>query len=145
RTDTRVTATTYDATRGGFSGANIDVRLAAGNRSYQERNAYFTFNPESFAFTDPTSRALGATTSGFRGSAAADGELVRDALTYNVSVDYARNVSSPQTLLDADADALIRAGASPDSVSRILALAGPAGVALSGNGVPSLRLHNGVT
>ena len=42
RTETRVTGATFDATRGGFAGANVDVRLGPGNRSYQQRNAFFT-------------------------------------------------------------------------------------------------------
>jgi hypothetical protein len=143
--DTRVTGTTYDATRGGFSGANIDVRLAEGNRMYQQRRAFFTLNPSTFQFTDPTSRSLGAAGAEFRGSAGADGELIRDALTYNVSLDVVRNSSDPVTLLDAGADALIRAGASPDSVARIRALAAPLGIPLSDATIPGTRLHNAFT
>ena len=58
----------------------------------------------------PPTRSLGATSGGVRGSFGADGELIRSALTYNVAVDVARNTSDPATLLDADADALLRAG-----------------------------------
>src|SRR5205823_1485966 len=36
-TETRVTGATFDATRGGFAGANVDVRLGPGSRSYQRR------------------------------------------------------------------------------------------------------------
>src|SRR5450759_4339082 len=39
RTDTRVTGATFDPTRGGFSGANIDVQLGPGDRNYQQRRA----------------------------------------------------------------------------------------------------------
>src|SRR6266542_2402912 len=83
QTETRVTGATYDATRGGFTGANIDVRLAGGNRNYQRRNAFLTFSPGSFQNGNPTARALGAVNGGFRGSIGADGELIRKALTYN--------------------------------------------------------------
>lgn len=145
RTETRVTGATFDATRGGFAGANVDVRLGPGSRSYQRRNGFLTFDPPSLQFTDATARALGATSGGVRGSFGADGELIRRALTYNVAVDVARSSSDPETLLDADADALLRAGASPDSVARIVALASPLGLPLSGTSVPPNRRHDGVT
>ena len=83
RTDTRVTGATFDPTRGGFSGANIDVQLGPGDRNYQQRRAFLTLDPRYLQFTDATGRALGATSGGVRASVGADGELIRDALTYN--------------------------------------------------------------
>lgn len=144
RTETRVTGATFDATRGGFAGANVDVRLGPGSRSYQRRNGFVTFDPPALQFTDPTARSLGATSGGFRSSFGADGELIRKALTYNVAVDLSRSTSEPVTLLDADADALLRAGVAPDSVARLVALAGPVGLTLTGDNVPSLRRRDGV-
>lgn len=142
RTETRVTGATYDATRGGFSGANVDVRLGGGNRNYQQRNAFITLNPQAFQNGNPTARALGAVNGGFRGSIGADGELIRKTLTYNVAADFAHNASDPLTLLSADAAALVRAGVSPDSVTRLIALATPLGLPLSGRDVPSNRQHD---
>ncbi len=145
RTETRVTGATFDATRGGFAGANIDVRLGAGSRSYQNRRGFLTFDPPALQFTDATAKSLGATNGGVRGSMGFDGELIRRALTYNVSVDVAHSASDPVTLLDADAPALLRSGVAPDSVSRIMALATPLGLPLSGANVPDQRRHDGVT
>ena len=145
RTETRVTGSTYDATRGGFTGANVDVRLGPGSRSYQRQNGFVTFDPRTLQYTDPTTRSLGTTSGGARASFGADGELIRRALTYNVAIDLARSVADPATLLDADAQSLLRAGASPDSVARIIALSTPRGVPLSGPGVPSNRQHDGIT
>lgn len=65
RTDTRVTGATFDPTRGGFSGANIDVRLGAGDRMYQQRNAFFTFDARPLQFTDAIGRATGAQVGSF--------------------------------------------------------------------------------
>jgi hypothetical protein len=145
RTETRVTGATYDATRGGFTGANVDVRLGPGSRNYQRENGFITFDPRSLQYTDPTTRTLGTTSGGARASFGADGELIRRALTYNVAVDFARSIADPATLLDADAASLLRAGASPDSVARLIALSTPMGVALSGPAIPSNRQHDGVT
>jgi hypothetical protein len=144
-TETRVTGATFDATRGGFAGANIDVRLGPGDRMYQRRNAFITFDPPSLQITDPVSRALGTTSGGFRGSVGADGELIRRALTYNVALDVSRAASAPSTLVSADADALLRAGVAPDSVARLIAIATPLGIPLAGNDVPSDRERSAIT
>jgi hypothetical protein len=145
KTETRVTGATFDATRGGFSGASVDVRLGPGSRSYQERNAFFTLNPTALQFADPTSKSLGATSGGFRGSFGADGEIIRKALTYNVAVDVARSSGDMATLVSADADALLRAGVSPDSVARLIALASPTGLDVNNGAFPTDRVHDGVT
>src|SRR5688500_4642621 len=145
RTETRVTGATFDPTRGGFAGANIDVRLGPGSRTFQRRNAFITLDSRQLQFPDPFTRAIGSTSAGFRGSFGADGEIIRKALTYNFAVDVARNSSDPQTLLNADADALLRAGVAPDSVARLLALANPLGLGLSSSGIPGNRRQTGLT
>jgi hypothetical protein len=145
QTETRVTGATFDPTRGGFSGANIDVRLGAGDRFFQRRNAFLTLDPPSLQFTDAAGRSLGARSGGFRGSVGADGELVRGALTYNVALDVARSASDPATLLAMDPHALASAGVSRDSVARLIALAGPLGLPLTGAGVPGERSHESVS
>ena len=145
RTETRVTGATFDPTRGGFSGANVDVRLGPGDRNYQRRNAFLTFDPRYLQFTDATGRSLGATSGGARGSVGADGEIIRGAMTYNVALDLGRSLSEPSTLLNADAQALLNAGVAPDSVARLIALATPLGVPLVASGVPTNRTHNAVT
>jgi len=145
RTETRVTGATFDPTRGGFAGANIDVRLGPGDRFYQRRNAFLTLDPPALQFTDAAGRSLGARSGGFRASLGADGELIRDALTYNVALDVARSGSDPATLLALDRNALSSAGVARDSVARLIALAGPLGLPLSGVGVPGERSHEGVS
>ncbi|HYW31121.1 MAG TPA: carboxypeptidase-like regulatory domain-containing protein, partial [Gemmatimonas sp.] len=145
QTETRVTGATFDATRGGFAGANIDVRLAPGSREYQQRNAFFTVDAPQLQMTDAVGRSLGLVNRGFRGSIGADGEAIRQVLTYNTSLEVANNVSTPSTLLGGDADAWRRAGVSPDSVNRLVSLASVAGIPLGGSGVPELRNRNGFT
>jgi hypothetical protein len=145
RTETRVTGATFDPTRGGFAGANIDVRLGPGDRNFQRRNAFVTLDPQSWQFSDPVGRALGAPSGGFRASFGADGELIRRMLTYNVAVDVARSSSDPATLLTATADALRLSGVSPDSVARLIAISSPLGLPVTATGIPSSRARNGVT
>ncbi|NUS98995.1 MAG: carboxypeptidase regulatory-like domain-containing protein [Gemmatimonadaceae bacterium] len=144
KTETRVTGATFDATRGGFAGANVDVRLSPGDRMYQNRTAQLTFDPRALQYTDAVGRSAGVPVGGFRGSIGGDGELIRQALTYNVALDVARSISSPATLVDADQATLLRAGISPDSVARLRAVAGPLGL-LSTSGVPLDRTRDQVT
>jgi hypothetical protein len=145
RTEMRVTGATFDPTRGGFAGANIDVRLGPGDRNYQQRNAFLTVDAPQLQMTDAVGRSLGMLNGGFRASLAADGEAIRQALTYNVSVDVARNASDPATLTAADADAWRRAGVSPDSVTRLLQVAALAGIPVAGSDVPTQRKRDGIT
>ena len=144
-TETRVTGATFDATRGGFTGANIDVRLGAGNRDYQDRKAFVTLDPRQLQYSDAVSRALGTTPGGLRGSVGADGEVIRKALTYNVALDVARSASEPSTLVSADAGALLRAGVAPDSVARLLRVATPLGLPVSGVGLPRARERTAIS
>jgi len=145
RTDTRVTGATFDPTRGGFAGANIDVRLAAGSRDYQQRNAYFTLDAPQLQATDAVGRSLGLLNRSYRGSIGADGELIRRTLTYNVAVDLSRSASDPATLLGGANEAWQRAGVAPDSISRLLQLAAAARLPIGGNGVPTARQRDAFT
>lgn len=145
RVETRVTGTTYDATRGGFAGANVDVRLGPGSRSYQQRNAYATVESPRLQSTDPVGRSVGAVGGSHRASLGADGELIRRALTYNVALDLNRSTNETATLADASTDAWLRAGASPDSVRRAVAIARSLGIPVAGNGVPLARERTGFT
>lgn len=145
RTETRVTGATFDPTRGGFAGANIDVRLGPGDRFYQRRNTFFTLDAAPLQFTDAVGRSLGQRSNSFRGSVGADGELIRGTLTYNTALDFARQSSTPATLFNADQATLLRAGVSPDSVQRLAAIVGPLGVPVSGSGIPTDRSKNSFT
>ncbi|MEO7998437.1 MAG: carboxypeptidase-like regulatory domain-containing protein, partial [Gemmatimonadaceae bacterium] len=145
RTETRVTGATFDPTRGGFAGANIDVRLGAGDRNFQRLNGYFTLDAPALQFTDAVGRSLGQQSTSFRASLGADGELIRKVLLYNTAIDVARNSSTPATLFGANDATLLQAGVSPDSVRRLIAIAGPLGLPLTSAELPTERARNSVT
>jgi hypothetical protein len=145
RVDTRVTGATFDPTRGGFSGANIDSRLSAGSRDFQRRNGYVTFDAPALQSTDAIGRSLGLLNSGYRASLGADGEAIRRILTYNVALDVGRTNSDPATLLSADASAWQRAGVAPDSIARIKQVASTLGLPIVGANIPSARTQNSLT
>nr|MCU0624330.1 hypothetical protein [Gemmatimonadaceae bacterium] len=137
--DARFTGTTFDATRGGFSGANFDVRLGPGNRNFQQRNAFVTLDAQAFTVTDAAGRALGLPTGGGRASFGADGELIRRTATYNVAADISRSVATPASLLTADDATLALAGLSPANAGALRAAAGTAGVPLGVAGASRVR------
>ena len=145
RTETRVTGASFDPTRGGFAGANVDVRLSAGSRNYQQRTAYFTIDAPQLQFTDAVGRSIGAQRGSFKGSVGADGELIRRALTYNVALDYSRSNSDPATLLGSDVATFALAGVARDSVTRLLAVARGVRLPLSGGGIPASRENDALT
>lgn len=130
RVDTRVTGATYDATRGGFSGANIDVRLGAGNRNFQDRRLFATIDARPLQVTDPVGRALGVTNNNWRMSGGVEGEAIRKVLTYNVAIDASRSSRLRTDLLGADPLAYQLSGISLDSVQRARTLAPSTGLPL---------------
>ncbi|MBL0173398.1 MAG: carboxypeptidase regulatory-like domain-containing protein [Gemmatimonadaceae bacterium] len=145
RVDTRVTGATFDPTRGGFSGANIDSRLSGGSRDFQRRNGYATFDAPQLQMTDAIGRSLGLVNGGFRASLGADGEAIRQILTYNVALDVGRTASDPASLLASDVDAWKRAGIAPDSVARVKQVANALGLPIAGSGAPTARRRDAIT
>ena len=136
RVSTRVTSASFDATRGGFSGANIDVQLSPGSRDIQRRDAYATWDARSLQFTDAVGRAAGVPHSNLKASVGANGELIRRVMTYSVALDVARAANDAATLLAAGPDVLASSGVSQDSVLRALNVARALGIPLSRGGIP---------
>jgi hypothetical protein len=145
RVDTRVTGATFDPTRGGFSGANIDSRLSAGSRDFQRRNGFLTYDAPQLQMTDAIGRSLGLVSGGFRASLGADGEAIRRVLTYNMALDIGRTTSDPASLVAGDIGAWNRAGVSPDSIARVTQVATALGLPVTGSGAPTARRRDALT
>jgi hypothetical protein len=137
RTSTRVTTSTYDPSRGWFSGANTNVDLAGGNLLTSKR-ASFTLDAPAAQYTDAVSARLGQRYTNLRVNLGGDGPLTADdRLFYSYGAQYAHRTAGIATLADASADLLQFAGVSHDSVSRLLQIAHNAGIPI-GAGAPSL-------
>ncbi|HEY0931710.1 MAG TPA: carboxypeptidase-like regulatory domain-containing protein [Gemmatimonas sp.] len=143
RVETRVTGATYDATRGGFSGANIDLRLSGGSRDSQNRNLFFTGDMRALQATDAVGRALGATNQMWRASGGIDGEAIRGVMTYNISVDASRTDRALVDITGADALAYERSGVALDSVQRARQVAQGLGLRLRPSGIPTAVRRDG--
>ena len=134
----RVTTSSYDVARGGFSGAQLSVtHFPAGN--FHSRFAHVTYDAPTLQATDRVGRQLGQQYTNMIVSGAADGPIVFDKVFYNVSAQAGKRESDLRSLLTGDALSLERLGVARDSVSAFLAAAQTRGIPLSPGSVPTQR------
>lgn len=129
RTRTRVSTSTYDPARGGFSGAQVALELAPGG-NFDFRRGHLVLDAPQLQLPDRVSGAAGERFTGFRASAGGDGPLVENRIYYNAAAQLGRRAADGYSLLDGDAAAYERLGVPGDSVARLLSL-------LDRYGVPS--------
>ena len=113
---TRVTTSTFDASRGGFAGGQVAMTSTRGNNrvggalSYQLNNSALQIGAASTvdAFTR---QVIGGTFGG---------PLVRDKLFYNFAFGVQRNVDHRFAIAAGDPVAALRAGVAGDSINRFI-------------------------
>ena len=125
---TRVTSTSFDVSRGGFSGGQLAIAAFSGG-NFHQRNAHLTIDAQPLQFTDQVGRQLGSQYSNGQFSGSFLGPIVYDKLFYNAAFQVGRRNSDVQSLLSNDALSLQRIGVAPDSVQRLM-------TALGANGIP---------
>jgi hypothetical protein len=123
----------YDASRGGFSGANFNIRSGSGS-NFRNRGLSFVGSVPQMQWTDPAARALGTEYSSFSLGGVASGPIKLNRAFYNVSFQLGRQSRENQTLLGTGALGLQTAGVAFDSVARFLDI-------LDESGVPSVRSY----
>jgi len=133
---TRVAATSYDVSRGGFSGGQLAIGAFSGG-NFHQRNAHVTFDSPTLQFTDPVGRQLGNQYTNGQLSGSLFGPIVFDKVFYNMSFQVGRRSSDVQSLLANDVGSWERIGVAPDSVQRLITSLSRAGVPLTGAISPS--------
>ena len=141
---TRVASTSFDVSRGGFSGGQLSVSANSGG-NFTTRLAHVTFDAPSLQATDVVGRRLGAQYTNAQLSGAAAGPIVLDKLFYNLAFQAGRRTSDLQSLSTSDPFVLQRVGVAQDSVSRLLSVLGSKGIPLSTATVPRDRLIDNVS
>ena len=126
---TRVASTSFDVSRGGFSGGQFSVSANSGG-NFSTRLAHVTFDAPSLQATDVVGRRLGAQYTNAQLSGAAAGPIVLDKLFYNLAFQAGRRTSDLQSLSTSDPFVLQRVGVAQDSVSRLLSVLGNKGIPL---------------
>jgi hypothetical protein len=125
---TRVTSTSFDVSRGGFSGGQLAIAAFSGG-NFHTRSAHVTLDAQPLQFTDQVGKQLGTQYSNGQLSGSLLGPIVYDRLFYNASFQVGRRSSDIQSLLANDNLSLQRIGVAPDSVQRLM-------TALASNGIP---------
>lgn len=118
----------YDPSRGGFSGANFNIRSRSGS-NFRSRGMSLVMTAPQMQWTDRAAQALGNDFTNVSLGGVASGPIKLNKSFYNVSYQLGRNSRDNQTLLNTSALGLQTAGISLDSVARLRTI-------LDANGVP---------
>ena len=138
-TQTRVTTSSFDPSRGGFSGGQIALRTASGT-NYKVRSLHQTIDAPTLQYTDATGRALGQRFTNLQLSGNLSGPITFDKAFYAFSWQLGRRASNLQDLLNTDPLAFERVGVSSDSVARLLNLLNGYGIPVATSAIPSQKL-----
>lgn len=137
-----LTTSPYDGSRGGFSGAQLNIRSGGGGSNYQTRGMSLVMNAPQLQWTDPAARALGSEYTNLSFGGLASGALRPNKIFYNTTYEVGRRSSDNQTLLNAGALGLQTAGVSLDSVARFLDILQERGIPVRTNIDPASRLSD---
>jgi hypothetical protein len=114
--------TPYDVSRGGFSGAQFNLRSGGGS-NYIRRTNSLNFDSPTMQWTDRAARALGQQYTNVSVGGLLAGPIVFDKAFYNVSYQLGRRSNDLRSLVNTDPAGLQATGVAPDSVTRLLAIA----------------------
>ena len=129
-----LTTSPYDASRGGFSGGNLNIRSFSGS-NYRSRGMSLVLNAPQLEWTDRAGRALGNEFTNVSIGGSLGGPLQLNKTFYNLSYQLGRQSRDNQSLLDilSSPTGLQTAGLSRDSVERLRTI-------LQNSSVPGLGL-----
>jgi hypothetical protein len=130
-----LTTSPYDVSKGGFSGANFNIRSGSGS-NFRSRGMSFVGSAPQMQWTDPAANALGAKYTNVSLGGVASGPIRLNKAFYNVSFQLGRQSRDFQTLLGTGALGLQTAGVAVDSVTRFVDI-------LQRTGVPSVNRQFG--
>ncbi len=136
---TRVITSTYDVSRGQFTGGQVASTTRGGTNNLQGVVSYSLRDPE-LEFVDESSASFGQKYQQNSLNLGAGGPIVEDEAFVFGAASVSRRTNPLSSLLAANAQTLSRLGASPDSVGRFLARLSSIGVAPTLPGVPDERL-----
>jgi hypothetical protein len=137
---TRVTTSSFDPSRGGFSGGQVALRTNSGS-NYVTRSLHQTVDAPTLQYTDAIGRSLGQQFTNLQLSGSASGPIRLDRAFYSFSWQLGRRSSNLQDLLNTDPLALERVGVSADSVDRLITMLNTAGIPLTSNAIPTGKLN----
>ena len=129
----------YDVSRGGFSGAQMNIRTRSGS-NFKTRGMSMNVDAPQMQWTDRAARSLGQEYSNLSLGGTVAGPLKFDKSFYNLAYQLGRRANDLQTLLNTDSQGLAAIGVSSDSVSRLLSILNSANVPVSIGSTPGDRI-----
>jgi len=120
----------YDVSRGGFSGAQFNIRSPSGT-NYLTRTMSLNLDAPSLQWTDAAAKALGQQFTNVSLGGLLSGPVKIDEVFYNFSYQLGRRSNDLQTLLNTSSTGLTTSGVSPDSATRLLNILRAKGIPLS--------------
>jgi hypothetical protein len=136
---TRVITSTYDVSRGQFTGGQVASTTRGGTNNLQGTVSYALRDP-SLEFVDESSASFGQKYQQNSVSFGLGGPIVQDEMFVFGAASVSRRTNPLSSLTAADALTLARLGASPDSVQRFLTRISGYGVGATIPGIPDERL-----
>ncbi len=136
---TRVITSTYDVSRGQFTGGQVASTTRGGTNDLRGTFSYALRDP-SLEFVDESSASFGQKYQQNSLSFGLGGPIIPDEAFVFGAASISRRTNPLSSLTAADAQTIARLGASPDSVQRFLGLVNGYGVAPTLPGVPDQRL-----
>ena len=137
--NTSLVTTPYDVSRGGFSGAQFQIRGRPGS-NYITRTMSLNLDAPQLQWTDRAARSLGQQYSNVSVGGLLAGPIKQDASFYNFAYQLGRRSNDLRSLLNTDAIGLQTSGIAPDSVTRLLSILQQLGVPTVTGKLPSSRL-----
>jgi hypothetical protein len=128
----------WDPTRGGFSGALASATVSRGN-NIRTRRGRITLDAPAMQGGGPVAARIGQKYTSLQLGHAASGASSLDKYFYNYGIQASRQTASVSSLLDVDAEALVGAGISPDSVFRLTQILATQQIPLTAGHIPSQR------
>jgi hypothetical protein len=136
-----LTTTPYDVSRGGFSGAQFNIRSPTGN-NFPTRTMSLNVDAPALQWTDRAATALGQKYTNLSLGGLFSGPITIDETFYNLSYQLGRRSSDLQTLLNTSSTGLVTSGISPDSATRLLNILRAKGIPLSPSSAVSNRVYD---
>lgn len=130
---------TYDVSRGGFSGGQLNVRTRGGS-NFKVRTMSLNVDEPHLQWTDAAGRALGQQYTNLSLGGLVSGPISLDKAFYAVSYQLGRKQNPLATLLNTDPLGLKTNGIAADSVERLIGILGNKGIPTSIGEPPSHKI-----
>jgi hypothetical protein len=141
---TSLATSSYDVSRGGFSGGQLQVRTRAGSNFIRRSLSGNLITPQ-MQWLDQTGLATGQQFTNMSLGGSASGPIKADRAFFNSSFQYDRRLQDLQTLLSESAIGFETAGVAADSVSRLLGILGSSNVPITVGGYSPQRVVDRAT